>query len=168
MLHGIYSTFTHSGRSDTAMDGELHPSGPTAGGLTRQTSLFKRMNDALYVFITSMSCIINYFHKTINSISGEVTRERIKPEYKYTGTGLIACLDVAEVQSVRHSEVQISPQSNKESLHISQQALGEGDAENLTSHIDYMEQQGTPIYMAALILSFNKSNTLPCLLAVAK
>lgn len=44
-----------AGTSDTAMDGELHPSGPTAGGLTRQTSLFKRMNGALYVFITSMS-----------------------------------------------------------------------------------------------------------------
>lgn len=51
----VFIPHSHTaGRSDTAMHGELHPSGPTAGGLTRQTSLFRRMNGALYVFITSM------------------------------------------------------------------------------------------------------------------
>lgn len=61
-------------------------------------------------FISSLQVcprIINDFHKTINSISGEVTKERTKPEYKCTGTALLAHLDAPEVQSVQHSEVQI-------------------------------------------------------------
>lgn len=112
-------------------------------------------------------CIINDFHKTINSISVEVTREN-KNRVQIHWTGLIAHLDVPKAQSVQHSEVEISPHSNKESVHLCHQAPGRGHAENWTSHVDDTEQQSTPTHMAALILSFNKSNTLPRFLAAAK
>lgn len=61
-------------------------------------------------------CIISDFYKTINSISGEVTGEKTKTEDKYTGIGLIAHLDMLESQSAQHSEVQISPNTNRESV----------------------------------------------------
>lgn len=80
-------------------------------------------------------CIVNDFHKTINSISGEVTRERTKTEDKYTGAGLIAHLDMLEAQRVQHSEVQTSPHSNKESVYVSHQAPGRDHAEKWTLHI---------------------------------
>lgn len=50
-------------------------------------------------------CIANDFHKAINCISGEVTRQRTKIEDKYTGIALIAHLDMLEAQRVQHSEV---------------------------------------------------------------
>lgn len=113
------------------------------------------------------SCMVNDFHKTITSISGEVTRERTKTEGKYTGTAIIAHLDVLEAQRVQHSEVQIPPHSNKGPVHVSHQGPGRDHAENWASHTDSMEQQSTLTYVA-LLLSFNKANTLPCFLAIAK
>lgn len=113
------------------------------------------------------SCMVNDFHKTITSISGEVTRERTKTEDKYTGTALIAHLDVPEAQRVQHSEVQISPYSNKGPVHVPHQGPGRDHAENWVSHTDSMEQQSTLTYVA-LLLSFNKANTLPRFLAIAK
>lgn len=113
-------------------------------------------------------CIINDFHKTISSISGEVTRERTKAEDKYTGTGLITHLDMPEAQGLNTLRYKYHHTQKKESVHVSHQAPGRDQAENWTARRDYMEQQSTPTYVAALILSFNKSNTLPHFLVVAK
>lgn len=52
--------------------------------LEAKTSLLRRMNGAHYVFITARPCIRNDFHKTINSISGEVTGEGAKAGYSLT------------------------------------------------------------------------------------
>lgn len=112
-------------------------------------------------------CMVNDFHKTITSISGEVTRERTKTEDKYTGTALIAHLDVPEAQRVQHSEVQISPHSNKGPVQVPHQGPGRDHAENWASHTDSMEQQSTLTHVA-LLLSFNKANTLPRFLTIAK
>lgn len=159
-----------AGRSDTAMKGELHPFGPTAGGHAGQTSLFRRMNGALYVFITACPCIINDFHKTINSISGEVTRERTKTEYKLTlellWMPIWTCQRLKGFNTLRYKY----HQTQIRGLCMNPTKPWVGIMLKTGHHIQTIWSRRTlPLpHMAALILSFSKGNTLTHFLTISK